>query len=347
MRFLLTDHQLAAVTLAAAGAAPSELVAEAITQAEQNPPRPPCAPGQPPSRAARRRASTRRADTLLDTTIPAATGRAVELATGQVLRIEQLADGQCVDLTAFELRQPHRAFSAARTRAEHGIHPTVGATLYSTPPEVPLLTIVADSAPGHDLAFPACTAFEYEPLTGMPGHANCHDIHAALAPVATADPLNLWLPSAVTATGALRSWPANCRRGDAVELRAQADVTVVLSACPDDLYGSSQYEPKPVRLIVRAGGGPSGRPRISRARRTPTTAMARHPLDVELPARARSRLASPARAGWLGFTPAEVARALLCDLIAERRPGAARSPHMASSDRSASRPEATGRPRAG
>src|SRR6476659_8673450 len=91
---------------------------------------------------------------------------------------------------------------------------------------------------------------------------------SAALDAAVPDPLNLWLPTAVKTSGELRSWPASCRRGDYVGLRAETDVLVVLSACPDDLYGSSQYEPKPVRLIARAGTGSRGstaRPRITRA----------------------------------------------------------------------------------
>jgi uncharacterized protein YcgI (DUF1989 family) len=323
MRLRLTDFQLAALTrlLAAdpdAGSISDLLAAAFVSRLDDSPEPPPSRGGErstgdePPAGAIR-----------LDTVLPAATGRAVMLQAGDSLRIEQLAGGQCVDLTAFERGPERRVFSAARTRAEHGIHPTVGTPLLSTPPEIPLLRIVSDSAPGHDLAFPACTGFEYERLTGIRGHLNCHAIHAATqrrggvdAPVP--DPLNLWLPSAVTASGALRSWPASCGPGDYVDLRACVDVIVVLSACPDDVYGSSQYEPKPVRLIVaapenRRRPGPGPLPRITRRMRTPLAAIARNTVDVKLPARAR------------GDADAALARALLCRLIEQSGPATATS----------------------
>ncbi|MGH2858303.1 MAG: DUF1989 domain-containing protein, partial [Solirubrobacteraceae bacterium] len=165
--------------------------------------------------------------------LPAASGAALTIGAGQRLRIEQVVDGQCVDLCAFEVGGLRRSFSAARTRAAHGIHPTVGASLWSTPPEVPLLRIIADTAPAHDLCFPPCSTFEYEQHAGLGGHLGCAELHAAVgtpdASRAGGDVLNLWLPSAIDPDGRLRSWPVACRRGDFIELQAQVAVLVSLS----------------------------------------------------------------------------------------------------------------------
>lgn len=335
MQLLLTDYQLAAATRLLEAEpdtpGPSELVTRAIALASADPPDRP--PRRRPTRLTRPAPDDdARGESRLDTTVPAATGRALTLDAGDVLRVQQIGGRQCVDLTAFERAAPHRPFSAARTRAEHGIQPTTGATLMTAPPEIPLLTITADSAPGHDLAFPACTPFEYEQLTGIGGHLSCHAIHAAaqrragLDDAAVPDPLNLWLPSAVTRAGTLRSWPASCRAGDHVELTAQTDVTVVLSACPDDLYGSSPYEPAAVRLIVRG----SRRPRITRRQPTPRAAVARHAVEVTLPPPARAALTEIAAEHYPGDPPAYVARALLCRLIERHGSAAATSPHTAS-----------------
>ena len=101
--------------------------------------------------------------------------------------------------------------------------------------------------------------------------------------------LNLWLPSAVDDQGRLRSWPAACRRGDHVDLQADRDVVVTLSTCPDDLFGSSQYEPGPVRVIVSAGASlaPPGEPTWSAApgwpSAPPASALARNEVVVSLP----------------------------------------------------------------
>jgi uncharacterized protein YcgI (DUF1989 family) len=232
------------------------------------------------------------------------------------MRIEQIVDGQCVDLCAFEAGGLRRALSAARTRAIHGIHPSVGTSLWSTAPEVPLLSMLADSAPGHDLCFPPCSEFEYERHAGIAGHLGCSEIQAETRARLTltehphSGVLNLWLPSAVDADGRLRSWPVACRRGDFVELEAQLDVLVTLSTCPDDLYGSSQYEPGPVRVIV--AGGPAGQPGGSFwPDRPPAAALARHQLSVSLPGAALAQVSELVAGGWLGGSPGEVVRALI------------------------------------
>jgi len=255
----------------------------------------------------------------VDLVIAPGSGCALALAAGDRLRVEQIAGGQCVDLCAYARREPGLAFSASRTRALHGVHPTRGDMLWSGAPETPLLEIVADTAPGHDLCFPACTPFEYEPLTGRDDHASCAAIqaatlaHAGLAPrLAPHDPLNLWLPSEVGRDGALRSWPAACRRGDRVDLRALVDLVVVLCPCPDDLYGSSQYEPRAVRVLVRRGerGAQAGRGGVL----APAPAAdlgARELRTIELPERLRAPLERMRADGWLGDRAAEVVRALL------------------------------------
>jgi uncharacterized protein YcgI (DUF1989 family) len=267
-------------------------------------------------RPAPRRVSPHSSKALLDVVIPPASGTAITLARGATVRIEQVADGQGVDLRVQELAGLGRSFSAGRTRALHGLHPTAGAMLWSTPPEIALLKIVADTAPSHDLLFPACTPLEYEQLTGLPGHPSCSEIHAelagrlGLAPPGADDVLNLWLPTGVDEPGSLRWWPTWCRRGDRIDLRAEREVLVTLSTCPDDLFGSSQYNPSPVRVIVRGHGAPIS---SSRGREPLLVGRpdGRHAVEIELSPALRTHLDSVLAVGWLGYTRGAVARALL------------------------------------
>jgi len=181
------------------------------------------------------------------------------------------------------------------------------------------MTIVADTAGDHDLGFPACSEFEYEELTGLAGHANCHDLLAGAVAAAGAeparvhDPLNLWLPSEVDPSGTLRSWPVAARRGDFVELRAHARVLAAFCPCPDDLFGSSQFDPAGIRVRVRnpktpgrdvASGwivtspAPSGEGGI------------RSVVEVDIPGHLAGHLEDLRDFGWLGFDITAVARAL-------------------------------------
>jgi uncharacterized protein YcgI (DUF1989 family) len=257
------------------------------------------------------------ATVLLDLTLPAATAGVVALRRGDRLRIEQLDDGQGVDLQVAGGR-----LSAARTRAAHGINPTIGATLLSATTSGSLLTIVQDTAPGHDLCFPPCSELEYAEFAGLGGHLGCVELHAAArAATGLSAPggdgvLNLWLPSAVDPDGRLRSWPAACRRGDFVTLRADDDLVVTLSCCPDDLFGTSQYEPKPVRVTVT--GDPS---RTSGTRATsdwpsapPASTLPRHEVPVTLPPGDLAYVDQWAEREWLGLDRPTVTRALILRL---------------------------------
>jgi uncharacterized protein len=302
---------------AAAVAHDRRQAAEPRWQGDRAPPRAPGDTGAPPATAS-----------LVDLILPAASAGAIALRRGDALRIEQLDDGQGVDVRA--VAADGTWFSAARTRANHGINPTVESALWATASPTPLLTIIDDTAPGHDLLFPACTELEYIEHAGIPGHLGCDELHRAALDAAGCDApaggdvLNLWLPSAVDGDGRLRSWPAACRTGDFVTLRADADVLVTLSCCPDDLFGTSQYEPKPVRVSVTAGPGPTdpaepanldspreARPTFGWPSAPPASALPRHELAVQLSAEDLQHVDRWTMRGWLGVDRGAVMRALI------------------------------------
>lgn len=314
VRLALSKHQLAAVELMLATqpqhGSLDALVAHAVA-AELRAPWP-----WRGRRPAGRRPSRAGADEL-DLVVAPGSGCALALARGDRLRIEQTAGGQCADLRVFAGERPALQFSAARTRALHGVHPTRGDVLWSGAPETPLLDITADSAPGHDLCFPACTPFEYAHLTGRRDHPSCEQIQSAtlsragLAPASGQDPLNLWLRSAVEPDGRLRAWPATCRRGDHVDLVARLDLVAVVNPCPDDLYGSSQYEPHGIRVLVARNGAEPDRGPVLLAVSSPLDLGDQAPRTVRLPDRLAAAVDRVRASGWLGGRRGEVVRALL------------------------------------
>ena len=62
------------------------------------------------------------------------TGKAVEMRAGQILRIEQVEGGQCVDFNCFNLNDYKEFMHCGRTRTVHGFHPSKGTFLWSAPP---------------------------------------------------------------------------------------------------------------------------------------------------------------------------------------------------------------------
>jgi uncharacterized protein YcgI (DUF1989 family) len=321
----LTDTQLAVITRlrASIGVADlDELATAAIEHDRRAAPDPRWRQPRPRGPGAGRDATavtdTDHWTTRLQLTLPAASGGALALAAGDVLTIEQLADGQGVDLRAFD--GDGLSFSAAQTRWMHGINPTCGSSLWRSRPLAQLLTIVRDTAPGHDLCFPPCSGVEYARYTGIDGHVGCMELHAAALAAAGGDPwpgddvLNLWLPSAVRPDGRLVSWPARCRTGDVVAVRADDAALVTLTTCPDDLYGTSQYEPKPVRVTVERPGKATVPAAFGWPTEPPPAALPRHRPTVTLSAGELGHIDAWARRGWLGDDRPSVTRALILRL---------------------------------
>jgi uncharacterized protein YcgI (DUF1989 family) len=319
LRLRMNDQQLAVLDGALAADPNASSLDDLLARAVEHDVRRPQDSRWRTQRPAGRPPSVAGVDVRIDDVIEAGTGRGVDLAAGETVRIEQIVDGQCVDLCAVAIGADGQRFDASRTRALHGLRPTTAAVLWSTPPEIALLEIVADSAGPHDLSFPACSAAEFERLTGIAGHSNCVDIQRetrrywGIDERDQHDPLNLWLPSGVTDDGTLIYWPVACRRGDFVELRALRDVLVVVNPCASDLFGSSLYELGPVRLLVRT---PPGVVPLGLAPEGPDPHWRWHDMplreiEVALPDTLAPHLATLRAGGWLGDTDAEVARALL------------------------------------
>ena len=185
------------------------------------------------------------------------TGKAVPVLRGQILRIEQLGKGQCADFNAFNLHDYKESFHTGRTRHLHGLHPTEGDHLWSAPPrERPMLTIVRDTVGTNDVLYPRCTGFLYEYQYGFEKHTNCHDILAesirefGLTPDDVHDSFNFWMHTGVDENDHPYIKRMLARPGDHVELLAQIDCLCVPNVCGADIFSTSNFELKPLKLQV-------------------------------------------------------------------------------------------------
>jgi uncharacterized protein YcgI (DUF1989 family) len=185
------------------------------------------------------------------------TGKAIELYRGQILRIEQIEGGQCVDFNCFNLHDYKEYMHTGRTRTLHGIHPTKGSFMWSAPPrERALVFILEDTAQCNDVLFPRCSAHLYESIYGFSAHTNCHDIQTeaqreyGLTPDDVHDSFNLFMHTGVGADG--KPWidRQRSRSGDYIDLLAVEDVLAVPNVCGADIMKTSNFSIKPVRLSV-------------------------------------------------------------------------------------------------
>ena len=173
--------------------------------------------------------------------VPARRARAFSLAGGERIRIVNTHGSQVVDTWALVPPEFAERMSMSQTRIGTGrLRPRVGDHLYSDLRR-PIMTLVEDTSPGvHDTLYPACDPQRYE-LLGAEGHDNCSDnFRSAVGelteqPVPVPDPLNLFMNIPWAEEGELEFAPPVSRPGDRVTLRAERDVVVVLSACPQDM----------------------------------------------------------------------------------------------------------------
>jgi uncharacterized protein len=173
--------------------------------------------------------------------LPARRGKAFRLSEGDSIKVVNTHGSQVVDAWALvppDLREhmsmPHTRATLASLRVRVGDH------LYSERRR-PILTLVEDTSSGvHDMLFPACDPARYELLGHEGHHDNCREnFHAALGELglerpAAPSPLNLFM-NVSSEGGELALLPPESGPGDHVVLRAERDVVVVLSACPQDM----------------------------------------------------------------------------------------------------------------
>ena len=176
------------------------------------------------------------------TTVPARKGKAAYLAQGERLRLVNTHGQQVVDTWAFNRADPHEFMSMAHSHAHLSkILPTTGDTLVSNRRR-PMLAFIEDNSGGiHDTLIAACDRWRYEQLGVAGHHDNCADnLRAALAefgldPPVIPAPLNMFMNIPVAPNGTVSWEPAIAPVGSHVVLRAEMDLIIAFSACPQDI----------------------------------------------------------------------------------------------------------------
>ena len=196
----------------------------------------------------------------VDVTLPAGQGWTHELGPGDVFRIVDLEGNQAVDTLFFNSKNLDERYSAVDTiRDQRNIYLTAGTRLLSSEGR-PLLTIVADTCGRHDTLGGACSAesnqVRYD--LGKKYMHNCRDSFLlALARYGRGmtkrdlpSNINFFMNVPVTPAGELTFADGVSGAGRYVEMRAETDVLVLISNCPQLNNPCNAYNPTPVRLLV-------------------------------------------------------------------------------------------------
>jgi len=174
--------------------------------------------------------------------IPARSGKAAFVTRGQTVKVINTHGEQVVDTWAFSRADLTEFMSMEHSRA--GIQrliPAVGDAML-TNRRRPILTLLEDTSGGiHDTLMAACDVYRYQRLGCDGYHDNCTDNLAqamrdiGLAPPETPSPLNLFMNIPWTADGVLSFEPPVSTPGSYVLLRAEMDLAIAFSACPQDV----------------------------------------------------------------------------------------------------------------
>jgi urea carboxylase-associated protein 1 len=196
----------------------------------------------------------------VDVTLPAGRGWTRELRLGDRFRIVDLEGNQAVDTLFFNARDLDERYSATETiRRQGNIYLSTGTRLMSSEGR-PLLTIVADTCGRHDTLGGACSSESNQVRYDLEKKYmhNCRDSFLlALARYGRGmskrdlpSNINFFMNVPVTPAGALTFADGVSGPGRYVEMRAEREVLVLISNCPQLNNPCNAYNPTPVRLLV-------------------------------------------------------------------------------------------------
>jgi urea carboxylase-associated protein 1 len=203
------------------------------------------------------------AESLHDEVLPAGKGWSHVVKAGQFFRIVDLEGNQAVDTLFYSAADPSDRYSAVDTIREQGaIYLTTGTALLSTEGNV-LLRIVADTCGRHDTLGGACAAESNQVRYAIDKKYmhNCRDnfllelakYGRGMTKRDLPSNINFFMNVPVTPDGGLSFEDGVSAPGRYVEMRAERDVLVLISNCPQLNNPCNAYNPTPVRLLVWNG----------------------------------------------------------------------------------------------
>jgi uncharacterized protein len=196
-------------------------------------------------------------DLVQELTVPRKGGKAFVVDKGHILRITCVEGPQVADFNAFFKDDPKEMFWSGRTRLLHRAHLSVGDRLWSTPPRMrPMFTIMADTvdhqplyrnARSHDLMYCRCNERLGEISIGQKRVNNCNtNLANAIAEFGIPedyvhDAFNIFMTTGLDENDRFFFLEPDAKKGDYMELFAEIDCIVAISACPGISSGPENY----------------------------------------------------------------------------------------------------------
>ncbi len=191
-----------------------------------------------------------------DTVVPAGDPWSARIAKGGCLRLVDLEGQQAVDFLCFNADDPAERYSAANTiKLAHNIYLGRDSVLWSSRAR-PMMTVVEDSCGRHDTIYGCCSIELDKVRYGTTKTRGCRSnfeselAQHGLGPKDIVSNVNFFMSVPVAADGAVAIAEGRSKPGDHVDLRAEMDLLVVISNCPETDNPAAGGQPTPVRAIV-------------------------------------------------------------------------------------------------
>ncbi len=185
------------------------------------------------------------------------TGLGLRLEAGQILRVIDPMGEQVSDVVAFAAADKSEWLSSGRSLDYNNtVYLTTGHVLYSNRSN-PMFTILEDRVGRHDFLLTPCSPETFEILyEGHEGyHPSCFENLAKnLEPFGIAGDdipttFNVFMNVGIMPSGDLDIGPPLSGPGDFVDLRAEMDLIVGVTACSAEK--SNNFSFKPIDLVIR------------------------------------------------------------------------------------------------
>ena len=177
------------------------------------------------------------------------------LTAGDHLRIVDLEGQQAVDFLVYDAANAENRYNAANTiKINRSIYIGAGCRLMSELGDV-LMTVVEDTVGHHDTLGGCCSTEVNALRYGIQDTASCRrNFTAALAahglgPRDIVANVNFFMNVPVRPDGSTEIVEGLSEPGDFVDVRAERNVLVVISNCPQLYNPCSGWDPTPIRLI--------------------------------------------------------------------------------------------------
>ena len=198
--------------------------------------------------------------------VPAAQGRAFTVKNGQIFRIAQVEEKQVADVIFLNANDYKETFNAGHTTWLNCIEKTGTVKkvtkLYSKPPRENVMATVVDDPVGINFAYMGtkCSRLIYRlrDKVDAPPHRTCQDnLTEAIAPYGLGpddvpDVFNIWMNVDIGEDGRYIIKPPTVGPNDYIDIRAEMDLLVGVSACPQDIAPVNEYRIKPLKVIIRS-----------------------------------------------------------------------------------------------